>query len=282
MNMRRIVVSLGVLLFACGPLAAQRSGRAQAPVNPADIADWHGKTVMLFSPHPDDDLSAAGTMARLVRNGNKVIIVMYTTGNKGTHDVEMTGERLAEIRRNEDLAANKIIGIAPENIIWLGYDDGMLEYVPPKELLEKVCRLVRQFRPDAIFSIDPGSPYTKWIKTDHRMSAFITVDGARAAAFPLYFPSQRINEGLEQFTIRDFFFWSTEQPTVKVDITDVAELKLRAATQHASQYGKGNIKYAGPVMDPEGVEIMRARFMRKDADGKIYERFRRLQESLSF
>jgi hypothetical protein len=35
-------------------------------------------------------------------------------------------------------------------------------------------------------------------------------------------------------------------------------------------------------MDPADVEGMRARYMRKDSDGKIYERFRRLQESLSF
>jgi LmbE family N-acetylglucosaminyl deacetylase len=274
-------MSLALLFLASGALLAQRGSRSQ-PVNPAEIAEWHGKTVMLFSPHPDDDLAAAGTMARLVRNGNKVLIVMYTTGNKGTHDVELSGERLAEIRRHEDLAANKIIGIPQENILWLGNDDGMLEYVPPKELVEKVCRLVRQYRPDAIFSIDPGSLYTKWIKTDHRMSAFITVDGARAAAFPLYFPSQRINEGLEQFTIRDFFFWSADQPNVKVDITDLAELKFRAACQHTSQFGKGNIKYTGPTMDPGDVESMRARYMRKDTDGKIYERFRRLQESLSF
>jgi LmbE family N-acetylglucosaminyl deacetylase len=281
MSSCRIAVSLGVLLFASGALLAQRSNSAP-PVNPADISEWRGKTVMLFSPHPDDDLEAAGAMARLVRTGNKIIIVIYCTGNKGTHDVEMTSERLAEIRHQEDLAANKIIGIPPENIVLLGYDDGMLEYVPPTELLEKVCRLVRQYRPDAIFSFDPGSPYMMWLKTDHRMAAFMTVDAARAAAFPLFFPSHRIYGGLEQFTIRDFFFWSSEQPNVRVDITGVAELKFRAATQHASQFGQGNMKYTGPVMDPAGVESMRAQYMRKDTDGKIYERFRRLQESLAF
>lgn len=280
MKLRRLLLTVGAVLGCAASLQAQRGGRA--PVNPDRIEDWRGKTVMVFSPHPDDDLASAGTMARLIENGNKVYIVMYTTGNKGSHDLEMTSERLAQIRRQEDLAANKIIGVPAENIIWLGYDDGMLEYVPPKELVEKVCGLIRKYRPDAVFSIDPGADYMKWIKTDHRMAAFITVDGARAAAYHLYFPQQRINEGLQPYTVRDFFFWSADHANYNVDITDVIEQKIGASQQHTSQTGKGNLKYTGPEMDAADKEAIRTRSMRRDADGKIYEHFRRLQESLSF
>lgn len=275
--MQAFQVSLlsAVLLLPPGVLCAQ-SG------NPDDITQWHNKTILMFCPHPDDDLDSAGTMARLVRNGNKVYIVLYTTGNKGSLDLEMTSERLAQIRRQEDLAANKIIGIPPENIIWLGYDDGMLEYVPQKELVEKVCWLIRKYRPDAVFTMDPGSPSVKWHKTDHRMSAAITVDGARAAAYHLYFPQHRIHDGFQPFTVRDYFFWETDQPNYSVDITDVADLKGEAACQHTSQMGKGNLKYTGPQMDPADKAAVRAEYLKKDSDGKIRERFRRLQESLSF
>lgn len=276
---------LAAILAACAPavLWGQRGGgqRAGNPVNPEDITTWHGKTVLLFGPHEDDDLSSAGTMAKLVKNGNKVYIVLFTSGNKGSHDLEMTGERLAEIRRQEDYAANKILGIPQENIFILGYDDGMLEYVPPKEIVEKVCWFVRKYRPDALFSMDPGDKWVKWYKTDHRASALLTCDGARAAAYHLYFPYQRINEGLQPYTVRDWFFYSTYEPNYKVDITDVADLKWQAGCQHVSQMGKGNMKYTGPVMDPEDKERMKQR-IRKDTDGKVYEQFRRLQESLSF
>jgi len=281
----RFMLLLAALLLACAPagLWGQRVGgqRAGNPVNPEDITTWHGKTVMLFGPHEDDDLSSAGTMAKLVKNGNKVYIVLYTSGNKGSHDLDMTGERLAEIRRQEDYAANKILGIPQENIFILGYDDGMLEYVPQKEIVEKVCWFVRKYRPDAVFSMDPGDKWVKWYKTDHRASALLTCDGARAAAYHLYFPYQRINEGFQPYTVRDWFFYSTYEPNYKVDITDVAELKWQASCQHVSQMGKGNMKYTGPVMDPEDKERMKQR-IRKDPDGKIYEQFRRLQESLSF
>ena len=255
--------------------------RRREPANPQDIADWKGKTVIYFGPHEDDDLAGAGTMARLVKGGNKVYIVLYTSGNKGSRDLDMTSERLAEIRKQEDYAANAVLGIPKENIFILGYDDGMLEYVPQKEIVEKVCWFIRKYRPDAIFSMDPGDKWVKWYKTDHRASALLTADGARAAAYHLYFPHHRIHEGLQPYTVTDWFFYSSHEPNFKVDITDVAELKWQAACKHASQFGKGNLKYTGPEMDAEDKERMRSR-VRKDADGKVYENFRRLQESLSF
>jgi hypothetical protein len=62
----------------------------------------------------------------------------------------------------------------------------------------------------------------------------------------------------------------------------VAELKYQAAIQHTSQFGKGNDKYTGPEMAQEDKDAIRERRMKKEADGKIYENFRRLEESLSF
>ena len=70
--------------------------------NPEDINNWRGKTIMYFSPHPDDETSSIGTLAILASNGNKVYVVLYTTGNKGSRDLNMTSERLAQIRKIED------------------------------------------------------------------------------------------------------------------------------------------------------------------------------------
>lgn len=277
----RILIMAALILCLAATLWAQGQGRRREPANPEEITTWKGKTVLFFGPHEDDDLSAAGTMAKLVKNGNKVYIVLYTSGNKGSHDLDMTSERLAQIRKQEDFAANKILGIPQENIFILGYDDGMLEYVPQKEIVEKVCWFIRKYRPDALFTMDPGDKWVKWYKTDHRASALLTADGARAAAYHLYFPHQRLYENLQPYTVTDWFFYSSHEPNYRVDITDVAELKWQAACQHTSQMGKGNLKYTGPEMDPEDKERMKSR-IRKDDDGRIYERFRRLQESLSF
>ncbi|MFC1558265.1 PIG-L deacetylase family protein [candidate division KSB1 bacterium] len=249
--------------------------------NPDKIEDFRGKTIMVFSPHPDDETYCTGAMKILTDNGNKVYIVHFTTGNKGSRDLDMSSERLAIIRREEDIAANKIVGVPKENIIWLGYDDGMLEYVPEKELCEKVCKLIRQYRPDMVFSYDPGDNWEQWHKTDHRMAAAISLDGARAAAYHLYFPYHRIYEGLQPHTVRDFFFYGSREPDYKLDITDVASFKLKVYSKHVSQFGNQNFKYVGGEMAPEDIERI-GRRLKKGSDGKVWEKFRRVRESMSF
>src|SRR5258706_11705181 len=124
------------------------------------VEEWRGKTVMVFTPHPDDDLfGPGGTLALLARNQNRIVVVIYTNDNKGSFDLEMTSERLARIRKVEEEAALATIGVPKENIIWLGDPDGELEYAEPKALCGQATRLIRRYRPDVVFSIDPGEWY---------------------------------------------------------------------------------------------------------------------------
>ena len=292
MKIRNLVIILIVVMISLPLIMAQATAQEKRVVadrsqtremNPDKIEDWRNKTLMGIWAHPDDELSSSGTMAKLVKNGNTVILVFLTSGNKGSRDLTMTSERLARIRRQEDIEANKVLGIPEENLLFLGYDDGMLEYVPEKELVEKVCRLVRKYRPDGVMCFDPGDKVVSWHKTDHRMAAKVALDAARAAAYHLYFPHHLINENLQPFTVVDFFFrGGAAEANFKVDVTDVAELRAEAFTKHTSQHGKGNAKYTGPQMDPEDAANRRARALRKDADGKIWESFRRVRSSMSF
>jgi LmbE family N-acetylglucosaminyl deacetylase len=283
MKTRKMTFILTGLLITILPLCISGQTDTREQGNQDDITKWTGKTIMWFGPHPDDEGGSMGTLSKLKANGNKIILVMYTTGNKGSRDLEMTSERLAQIRKIEDEKAMGELGIAPDSFIWLGYDDGMLEYVPQLELCEKVCKLIRQYRPDAVFSMDPGSDWMKWNKTDHRMSAFITLDAARAAAYHLYFPSHRIHDGLQPFTVNNYFFYNSGETNYKVDITDVSEKKIKARAWYVSQFGAGNIKYIGPEPDQERLNSQLKRNTERIANGeKIYENFRRLSESMSF
>ena len=250
-----------------------------------DITKWTNKTIMWFGPHQDDESSCLGTLSLLKKNGNKIIMVWYTTGNKGSRDLDMTAERLSQIRKIESEKACGELGITPENstFIRLGYDDGMLEYVPQKELCEQVCRLIRKFRPDVVFSMDPGTTWMKWYKTDHRMSAFLTLDAARAAAYHLYFPNQREVEGLEPFTVTDYMFYSSPETNYEVDVTSVADKKIRSRAWYVSQFGPGNFKYSGPEPDQaELKQLLDANAEKIAKNEKVTEKFRRLTESLSF
>ncbi len=54
---------------------------------PAPVPDTGPKTVLVFSPHPDDDvISMGGTIIRLVEQGHKVHIAYMTSGNIAVFD----------------------------------------------------------------------------------------------------------------------------------------------------------------------------------------------------
>jgi LmbE family N-acetylglucosaminyl deacetylase len=283
MKTKRLTFILGSLMIILVTSSISGKIYAQEQTFQDDISKWTNRTIMWVGPHPDDQIGSMGTLAMLKANGNKIIIVMYTTGNKGSRDLEMTSERLAQIRKVEDEKAMGELGISPDSFIWLGYDDGMLEYVPELELCEKVCRLIRLHRPDAVFSMDPGKTWMQWHKTDHRMSAFVTLDAARAAAYHLYFPHHRNHEGLQPFAVTNYFFYSTREPNHSIDITAFSDKKIRARSWYVSQFGPGNFKYVGPEPDQDNLNRQLKSNAERIANGeRIYENFRRVSSSLSF
>ena len=123
--------------------------------------------------------------------------MIYTNDDKGSYDPDMTSERLARIRMHEEEEACRILGIPKESIQWLEYHDGMLEYANTRDLVEEVTGIIRKVRSDVVLSIDPGTEYVRWHKTDHRMAANNTLDAIRAAEWHLYFPNQLLHEGLQ-------------------------------------------------------------------------------------
>ena len=242
------------------------------------VENWKGKTVLVFTPHPDDDLfGCGGTLALLARNQNKIFIVIYTNDNKGSFDLEMTSERLARIRKAEEEAALATLGIPKENLIWLGYDDGELEYAEPKALCGQATKLIRKYRPDVVFGVDPGEWYERWHKTDHRMAGFNTADAIRAAEFHLYYPEHLLVDGLKPYRVPlMMFYYAASEANYTVDISDVFELKLKAASQHVSQWEPSISKYRAD-WDPKDLENLLAglRTRAPKKDGRYVEAFRR-------
>jgi LmbE family N-acetylglucosaminyl deacetylase len=234
--MRETLVIFGVLLLAVSISTAQQTR----------LENLHNKTILLFTPHPDDDVfGAGGTIALLNRNHNRVYIAVYTNDDKGSYDPEMTSQRLAQIRKAEQEASEGLLGTAKENISWMGYDDGMLEYAPQPKLTEEATAIIRRIRPDVLLSVDPGEWFERWHKTDHRMAAFNTIDAVRAAEFWLYFPNQKLQQGLEPYKVPEmyFFYPSPQEANYFVNIDEVAELKFEAAAKQVSQFEPAVNKY---------------------------------------
>ena len=237
-----------------------------------------GKKILLFTPHPDDDtFCCAGTLALLAKGGNDIRIVIYTNDDKGSYDPDMTSERLARIRMGEEEEACRIVGIPKQNIQWLEYHDGMLEYANPRDLVEEVTKIIRTYRPDVVMSIDPGSEEVRWHKTDHRMAANNTADAIRAAEWHLYFPNQRLHDGLQPWKVRTeaYFYVTPKDANYWVNIDSVVDLKIDAALAHVSQWEPSITKYP-PDWDPKVRAKLAQSLMNRapKKDGHYVEAFR--------
>jgi len=242
------------------------------------LENVQNKTILLFTPHPDDDVfGAGGTIALLNRNHNKVYVVVYTNDDKGSYDPDMNSQRLARIRRAEQEISEGMLGTPKENILWMGYDDGMLEYAAQPKLTEEATAIIRRLRPHILLSIDPGEWYERWHKSDHRMAAFNTIDAVRAAEFWLYFPNQKLQQGLEPYKVPEMYFYypSPQEANYFVNIDSVADLKFNAAAAQVSQFEPAVRKYR-PDWAPDDLKKAKDQ-MRKEQprkDGHYVEAFR--------
>ncbi len=259
---------LSCLILSTAALSAQ----------PVALEKLEKKTILVFTPHPDDDtFCCAGTLALLAKRQNDIHIFIYTNDDKGSADPDMTSERLARIRKAEEEEACRIIGIPKKNIHWLQFHDGMLEYANTLDLVEQVTKVIRTYRPDVVLSIDPGSETVRWHKTDHRMAANNTADAIRAAEWHLYFPSQRLHDGLQPWKVpmEAYFYVSPGDANYWVNIDSVVDLKLAAAAAHVSQFDPSLQKYRSD-WDPKELDKLKKELMSESTkkDGHVVEAFR--------
>ena len=196
---------------------------------------YAGKRVLVIQAHPDDvEFSSAGTVAKWIAEGAHVTYCSLTSGDKGSSDAEMTGERLAAQREIEQQAACDILGV--KELRFLRYKDATL--VPDLELRLALTRVMRQVRPDVLLTFDPAMRYTGQGYINHP-DHVATGEASLAAVFPsvrdrMTFP-ELLAEGLEPHEIPEVYLYATNTPDVWIDITDTMDRKLEALRAHASQ-----------------------------------------------
>jgi len=221
--MTRILLAGLVVLVSVLAAGQQPEQKPEAPME-----KWTGKTIMLIGAHADDDAISHGTLAMLQAHGNQVYVVTLTSGNVGTQDPNLSRTQLAQIRRQEELAALAELGIPGEHYINLGYDDGLLEFEDRKAVVENLVRWIRKLRPDVLMAWDPGKNYQRWHKSDHRAAAYLSADAARAAMWRLLFEGQITQEGLKEYMIPEYLFYNDydhQDENIWVDISDFVKEK---------------------------------------------------------
>jgi LmbE family N-acetylglucosaminyl deacetylase len=196
------------------------------------------KSAMVIVAHPDDiEFGCAGTCAKWARRGARVVYVLVTSGNIGTHEAGHTRQTIAELREQEQRAAAAICGVS--EVEFLRYNDG--EVMPTLELRKDLVRMIRKHTPEVVVAMDPTRMYSGngYINhPDHRAVAVATMDAiAPVASMPLMYP-----ELGPAHKVREVWIQWVDDADTWVDISETLDQKMEALRQHRSQVGEDAVK----------------------------------------
>jgi LmbE family N-acetylglucosaminyl deacetylase len=232
-------------------------------LNPSQI-----ERLLVVMAHPDDvDFGSAGTMAWLVDHGVHVTYCLVTDGDAGGSDRSMPRDEMAALRRVEQTAAAKAVGV--KDLVFLGYPDGRV--VADLMLRRDISRVIREVRPQVVVCQSPERNLDRIFAShpDHLAAG----EAAMCAVYPdsrnpFAFP-ELVDAGHEPWEVDEIWLSGHAQPTDAVDVTDYVERKFEALLSHVSQHP-----------DPEGVPARVGDWMRRTAealglpDGRMAEAFR--------
>jgi LmbE family N-acetylglucosaminyl deacetylase len=182
--------------------------------------------IMVFAPHPDDDIiGCGGSIAQHVQQGRSVRVVYLTSGDAGS--LTCPKPELARLRRNEAVKAATVLGLCEADLIFLNNPDGYLPY--SAENLVLLINLIRQLRPNLVYL-----PHDQEQSRDHRVTHELVLEACRRAGGPWF--QECCGEPWSPESLLGYEVWNP-LPTVAYseDITDFIDLKLQALQQHQTQ-----------------------------------------------
>lgn len=162
------------------------------------------RAVLVLAPHPDDEVfGCGGAIARHVRSGQPVCVVVLTDGALYAD---------AEVRRQESLAAAQVLGYGvPE--FW-SFPDGGLRYC--EELVLRLTDKIAQCGADLVYAPSPLEYHP-----DHRQTQMLAVEAVRRSAPNVRLAFYEVGAPL--------------RPNVLLDITTLLETKEAAMRCFVSQ-----------------------------------------------
>jgi len=226
--------------------------------------------VLVVIAHPDDvDFGAAGSVATWTDAGIDVTYCIVTDGDAGGFDASITRAEMAEVRRVEQTAAAKHVGVT--DLVFLGYPDGRVE--PTLDLRRDLSRVIRQVRPQRVVTQSPDRNYERIYAShpDHLAAAEAAICAVYPDARNQFAHPELLEEGWEPWAVGEIWMMSARDADRFVDITDVIDRKLDALKSHVSQHP-----------DPDRLDALIGDWARGVAatagypDGRLAEGFRRI------
>jgi len=173
--------------------------------------------ILCIGAHPDDlEIGMGGTIARLVKNGNKVLMAVSMVPYAKT-------QRVSEVEK-----AAKILG-AESVVLDLNLDHKILT----REIIGIFDDLISKFNPKIIYS-----HWNHDSHQDHRIISQAVFSAARNNKNDLFMFEQILPGGIVPYTFRAQKF---------VDISKFIDKKTQALKSHKSQYKKNRYNWVEGV-----------------------------------
>lgn len=124
------------------------------------------RRVLALFPHPDDEVTVAGTLMKLKEDGHDIHLVCLTRGEKGKSSGIEDEVHLAELRTQEMKASAALIGA--DELILQDYPDSGLSALGLDSLKSIALGHIQKVQPDILVSYD--SKVGLYGHPDHRLS----------------------------------------------------------------------------------------------------------------
>ena len=182
--------------------------------------DWctdvpHGR-VLVFAPHPDDEIAGpGGCLALHARAGDPVRVVVASTGGAGDPDGLYDKATYPALRQAESRAGLRELGV--DDVVYWGQPDNCVLSASDFELGTQLAdAAIRAFAPTLIYL-----PWECEGHPDHHALHVIVVAAMARVGY--------------RGEARGYEVWNAMVPDLVVDITAVAERKRAAIRAHGSQ-----------------------------------------------
>jgi LmbE family N-acetylglucosaminyl deacetylase len=225
-------------------------------------------TIVCFHAHPDDEaIATGGTLARAVRDGHTVVLVVATGGEHGDVPVDLApGESLADRRRKETEASCAVLGV--QHLEWLGYEDsGMTGWdqnsraaafmnADLDEAAGRLAAIIEKYSATVLTTYDWHGNYGH---PDHIMVHKVGYRAAAMAGITDIYEATMNRDAMRRLQamavetglVSKEDAWDVDGPaddgnpmglpeselTHRVDVSEFVDLKRKAIMQHASQMG---------------------------------------------
>ena len=184
---------------------------------------------LVIAAHPDDEvIGCGGTIARLVREGKDVHIVILANGlTSRARREEQNSVELLKHHHQRAQQAGSLIGASSVRV--LGFPDQKLDTLPLLEITQAIEQEIERVQPDAIFTQHGGD-----LNQDH----VITYRATLTATRPMAGGCVRCVYAYEVPSSTEWSFQRFAphfQPSVFFDIADTLEIKIAAMQIYQSE-----------------------------------------------